>query len=89
MMISPFANGQSNIIEIIYTRPPLNQLRADDLWNFTLKNNSNQDLEFTLNGTLTESKNGLIATGQTMAITLRKGETKKFKVSDLPKTPDS
>lgn len=87
-MISPFANGQSNIIEIIYTRPPLNQLRADDLWNFTLKNNSNQDLEFTLNGTLTESKNGLIATGQTMAITLRKGETKKFKVSDLPKTPD-
>ena len=88
ILFSNYCFSQSNKVELNYSRPPLNSLKADDMWNFTLKNNSTQELEFTLNGTLTESKAGLIATGQTMALSLRKGETKKFKISDLPKTPD-
>ncbi|HEX2786595.1 MAG TPA: T9SS type A sorting domain-containing protein [Ignavibacteria bacterium] len=87
-LISSINASAQNLIEIQYSRPALNQLRADDLWKFTLKNTSNEDLEFSLFGTLTESKAGLIATGQTMPIKLKKGESRQFKVSDLPQTPD-
>lgn len=87
-LLSAVNASAQNLIEIQYSRPALNQLRADDLWKFTLKNNSSEDLEFTLYGTLTETKAGLIATGQTMPIKLKKGESRQFKVSDLPQTPD-
>lgn len=82
-------NGFSqNQIVITYSRPPLNMLRADDMWNFTLKNNTDQELRFYLYGTLKEEKAGLIATGKTVPIKLNPNELKKFKVSDLPSTPE-
>ncbi|HEX2786593.1 MAG TPA: hypothetical protein VHP32_01720 [Ignavibacteria bacterium] len=89
MLFMPALNAQnSKPITITYIRPPLNMLRADDMWNFTLKNNTDRELRFYLYGTLKEERAGLIATGKTVSIKLNPSESKKFKVSDLPSTPD-
>ncbi len=88
VIISNCCFSQNNKIEINYSRPPLNQLRANNIWDFTLINTSTEDLEFFLYGTLTEKKAGPIANGTTVSIKLKKGEVKKFKISDLPQTPE-
>ncbi|MBN8571077.1 MAG: hypothetical protein J0M18_15735, partial [Ignavibacteria bacterium] len=88
LIISDCCFSQGHNIEIKYSRPPLNQLNANNLWDFTLINTSPEDLEFFLYGTLTEKKAGPIANGTTVSIKLKKGEVKKFKISDLSQTPE-
>lgn len=68
-------------------RPPLNQLKAADLWSATIIN-SGEAFTAYLYGSMTNNENGeLIATGQTMTFEVKKGTT-NFKISDLPKIPD-
>ncbi|HEY5123384.1 MAG TPA: hypothetical protein VIK14_06580 [Ignavibacteria bacterium] len=68
-------------------RPPLNQLKSADLWNATIINTGETFTAY-LYGSMTNNENSeLIATGQTMTFTVKKGTT-NFKVSDLPKIPD-
>jgi hypothetical protein len=68
-------------------RPPLNQLKSSDLWNATIINTGETFTAY-LYGSMTNNENSeLIATGQTMTFTVKKGTT-NFKVSDLPKIPD-
>ena len=68
-------------------RAPLNQLRSADLWNATIINTGEAFTAY-IYGSLTNNENSeLIATGQTMTFTVKKGTT-NFKISDLPKIPD-
>lgn len=68
-------------------RPPLNQLKAADLWSATITN-SGEAFTAYLYGSMTNNENGeLIANGQTMTFEVKRGTT-NFKVSDLPKVPD-
>lgn len=82
-----FASAQ-NKLRLILNQPPPNQLNIADVWSFTLTNITNEPLEVYLKGEAKEEKDGLIATGQTVNIKLNPNESKKMKVSDLPKTPD-
>lgn len=75
-------------LTIILTQPPPNQLNIADVWSFTLTNTTDSLQEIYLKGEAIEEKDGLIAIGQTVKIKLNPNETKKMKVSDLPKTPD-
>lgn len=75
-------------VRIILKQPPPGMLNIDGMWSFTLINLTNQQQEIYLKGSATEEKDGLIATGQTVAIKLKANETKNIKVSDLPQTPD-
>lgn len=75
-------------VKLTYARPGLNQLYLSDLWAIELINLTNDQIEFYLYGTLSESKAGLIATGTTVSIKLAPKEKKKFKVNELPQTPD-
>ncbi len=90
LLVTLFCNNSfaEEKLKLKLTRPPLNELRANNMWDFSIKNLTQGDLEFTLNGTLKESKAGLIAKGQTVPIKIKKGETIQFKISDLQKTPD-
>jgi hypothetical protein len=68
-------------------RPPLNQLKAADLWSATIIN-TGETFSAYLYGSMTNNENGeLIATGQTMQFEVKRGTT-NFKVSDLPGIPD-
>lgn len=82
------ANFIYSQVTIKLNQPPPNQLNIADLWTFTLFNSSDENLEVYLKGTAVEEKDGLIATGKTVNITLKAKETKNMKVSDLPKTPE-
>ncbi|HCA43817.1 MAG TPA: hypothetical protein DEP28_11265 [Bacteroidetes bacterium] len=75
-------------VKLTYARPGLNQLYLSNLWDIELINLTNDQIEFYLYGTLSESKAGLIATGTTVSIKLAPKEKKKFKVNELPQTPD-
>ncbi|MBE2256154.1 MAG: hypothetical protein IAE65_08135, partial [Ignavibacteria bacterium] len=75
-------------VKLTYARPGFNQLYLSDLWAIELINLTNDQIEFYLYGTLSESKAGLIATGTTVSIKLAPKEKKKFKVNELPQTPD-
>ncbi|HRE41711.1 MAG TPA: hypothetical protein PLG90_10275 [Ignavibacteria bacterium] len=77
-----------NKVKITYTRPPLNELRLSHMWDFELNNLTNEEVYFYLFGSLKEKQVGLIATGTTMSIKLNPNEKRKFKISDLPQTPD-
>ncbi len=77
-----------NKIKINYSRPPLNELKLSHIWDFELNNLTNEEVNFYLFGSLNEKKAGLIATGTTMTIKLNPKEKRKFKISDLPQTPD-
>jgi len=68
-------------------RPPLNQLRAADLWNASIINTGESFTAY-IYGSMKNNEDGeMIATGQTMTFEVKKGTT-NFKVSDLPKIPD-
>ena len=68
-------------------RPPINQLRAADLWSATIINTGEQFTAY-LYGSMSNNENGeMIATGQSMTFDVKKGTT-NFKVSDLPRIPD-
>ena len=75
-------------IQIKLQQPPPNQLSIADLYNIELNNTSKNDVEFYLYGTLNESKAGLIASATTVPIKLKANERRRFKASDLPKTPE-
>lgn len=77
-----------NKVTITYTRPPLNELRLSHIWDFELKNQTNEEVNFYLFGTLKEKSAGLIATGTTMSIKLNPNEKRKFKINELSQTPD-
>ncbi|MBE2257092.1 MAG: hypothetical protein IAE65_12945, partial [Ignavibacteria bacterium] len=83
---SSVTNAQS--VSIKMKRPPLNQLGVADLYNIDLTNTTNQQIQFYLFGTLSESKAGLIASAITVPISLGPNEKKSLKVNDLSKVPD-
>ena len=79
--------AQNNIVEINYSRPPLNSLKSADLWSVRITN-SGEPFTAYLFGSMTNNENGeLIATGQTMTFEVKRGTT-NFKVSDLPSVPN-
>ncbi|MCB0722884.1 MAG: GPI anchored serine-threonine rich family protein [Ignavibacteriae bacterium] len=78
----------SDKVRIVLNAPPPGSLNMADLWSFTISNLTNQQQQVYLKGSATEEKDGLIATAQTVSITLKPNETKNMKVSDLPQTPD-
>lgn len=87
ILISSAVHSQTSI-QIRLQQPPPNQLGISDLYNIDLTNNSKDEVEFYLYGTLNESKAGLIASAITIPIKLKANERKRFKASDLPKTPE-
>jgi len=64
-------------IEVIVQQPPFNQLKTEDLWKLTLINSSSNTYSVYLNGTLTETEAGLIASGKSKTFVLSPG-TKIF-----------
>ncbi|MBS1494832.1 MAG: hypothetical protein JST55_15060 [Bacteroidetes bacterium] len=89
IIIIVFISGQLSAQSVTFKmkRPPLNQLKAADLWSATIIN-SGEAFTAYLYGSMTNNENGeLIATGQTMTFEVKKGTT-NFKVSDLPRIPD-
>ncbi|MFA5010433.1 MAG: hypothetical protein WC644_00630 [Ignavibacteria bacterium] len=87
LFVTSAVHSQSSI-QIKLQQPPPNQLSIADLYNIELNNTSNNDVEFYLYGTLNESKAGLIASATTTPVKLKAKERKRFKASDLPKTPE-
>ena len=79
-------NAQQNIV-ITLKMPPPGTLNVSDFWNITVINNSGSDLSGYLAGTAKEDKDGMIAKGTTVPISIKKG-LNKIKIKDLPKTPD-
>ncbi len=68
--------------------PPFNQLKIEDLWKLTLINTSTNSIPVYLEGTLTESQAGLIATGVSQSFELPPG-TKIFTAANyLELDPD-
>lgn len=79
--------AQNDDIKIKIKRPPLNELKAADLWSVTITNRGDAFTAY-LFGSMTNNEDGeLIATGQTVAFEVKKGTT-NFKVSDLPQIPE-
>lgn len=87
ILITSAVQSQTSI-QVKLQQPPPNQLSIADLYNIELNNSSNSDVEFYLYGTLNESRAGLIASATTIPIKLKAKERRRFKASDLPKTPE-
>ena len=87
ILITSAVQSQTSI-QVKLQQPPPNQLSIADLYNIELNNASNSDVEFYLYGTLNESRAGLIASATTIPIKLKAKERRRFKASDLPKTPE-
>ncbi|CAN5623409.1 hypothetical protein BH10BAC5_BH10BAC5_02990 [soil metagenome] len=82
-----FAGNLNAQVNLKMKRPPINQLKASDLWSATIINNGEAFTAY-LYGSMMNNDNGeMIATGQTMTFDVKKGMT-NFKISDLPKIPD-
>jgi hypothetical protein len=64
-------------VTVILRPPPPNQLKVADLWEITLINSGGTTLNVSLRGTVTEEKDGLIATATSAAFSLPPG-TKVF-----------
>ena len=87
MMLTITSSLFAQHVTIKMKRPPLNQLKAADLWSATITN-SGETFTAYLYGSMTNNENGeLIATGQTVTFEVKKGTT-NFRVSDLPSVPD-
>lgn len=81
------SNSFAQSVTLKMKRPPLNQLKAADLWSATITN-SGEAFTAYLYGSMTNNENSeLIATGQTVTFEVKRGTT-NFKVSDLPSVPD-
>jgi hypothetical protein len=74
-------SAQGNIT-VILREPPPNQLKVADLWEITLINNGRIPINVSLRGTVTEAKDGLIATATSSTFALRPG-TKVFTAKNV------
>jgi hypothetical protein len=61
----------------------MNQLKIADLWNLSVINTSNNDYRIYLQGSASESKDGLIAEAKTPAFDLKAHETKSFTPNNI------
>ena len=62
-------------IKIHLQQPPPNKLGVSDLWKLTLENITREDLTIYLEGTVTESKDGIIVEGQSKSFVVKPGKT--------------
>lgn len=69
-------------VTVILREPPPNQLRVADLWEITLINLGRIAINVSLRGTVTEEKDGLIATATSSTFALRPG-TKVFTAKNI------
>ena len=76
-----FLSAQS-AVTVILRPPPPNQLKVADLWEITLINSGGATLNVSLRGTVTEQKDGLIATATSAAFSLPPG-TKVFTAKNI------
>ena len=60
-------------VSVNLQQPPPNQLRATDIWKFTLINSGRTTLQITLHGTLEEAGAGIIVEGNSKLISLPPG----------------
>ncbi len=60
-------------LQVKLTQPPLNQLRATDIWRLNIFNPAKSPLEVTLHGTLEESNSGIVVEGYSNIIRLSPG----------------
>ncbi len=74
------ANSQ---VTVSLQTPPPNQLRVSDLWNVTITNTTNDLLKIYLEGSVTESKDGLIVEGKSANFELKAHETKSFNPNNI------
>ena len=69
-------------VTVILRPPPPNQLKVADLWEITLINSGGTTLNVSLKGTVTEQKDGLIATAISATFSLPPG-TKVFTAKNI------
>jgi hypothetical protein len=69
-------------VTVILRPPPPNQLKVADLWEITLINTGRGTLNVSLRGTVTEQKDGLVATATSSAFSLPPG-TKVFTAKNI------
>jgi hypothetical protein len=74
-------SAQSSVT-VILRPPPPNQLKVADLWEITLINTGRTTLSVNLRGTVTEQKDGLIATATSSTFSLSPG-TKIFTAKNI------
>jgi hypothetical protein len=74
-------SAQSSVT-VILRPPPPNQLKVADLWEITLINTGRGTLNVSLRGTVTEQKDGLIATATSSTFSLPPG-TKVFTAKNI------
>jgi hypothetical protein len=74
-------SAQSSVT-VFLRQPPPNQLKVADLWEITLINSGRTTLNVYLKGTVTEEKDGLIATATSSAFSLPPG-TKLFTAKNI------
>jgi hypothetical protein len=74
-------SAQSSVT-VILRQPPPNQLKVADLWEITLINTGRTTLNVYLKGTVTEEKDGLIATATSSPFSLPPG-TKLFTAKNI------
>ena len=70
-------------VSVNLKQPPMNQLRIADLWNLTITNSSNNNYRIYLQGSASETKDGLIAEAKTSAFDLKAHETKAFTPNNI------
>jgi hypothetical protein len=73
--------AQGNVT-VILREPPPNQLKVADLWEITLINSGRTTLNVYLRGTVTEQKDGLVATATSSTFSLPPG-TKVFTAKNI------
>jgi hypothetical protein len=69
-------------VTVILRQPPPNQLKVADLWEITLVNTGKTTLNVYLRGTVTEEKDGLVATATSSTLSLPPG-TKLFTAKNI------
>jgi hypothetical protein len=69
-------------VTVILRQPPPNQLKVADLWEITLINSGGATLNVSLKGTVTEQKDGLVATATSSTFSLPPG-TKVFTAKNI------
>jgi hypothetical protein len=69
-------------VTVILRQPPPNQLKVADLWEITLINSGRTTLNVLLKGTVTEQKDGLVATATSSVFSLPQG-TKVFTAKNI------
>jgi hypothetical protein len=70
-------------VSVNLRQPPMNQLKIADLWNLTVVNTSNNNYRIYLQGSASESRDGLIAEAKTPSFDLKAHETKSFTANNI------